>query len=55
MAARGQLKCRVHHQPLGATQAQVRVDECDCQRPLKDHGPLQRKSEVCLYSDRDLW
>jgi hypothetical protein len=45
MAARGQLECRVHHQPLGAAQAKVRVDKGDCQRPLKNHGPLQRKVE----------
>lgn len=39
MAAARELKRGINYQPLSAAQAQVRVDESNCQRPLPAHAP----------------
>ena len=44
MAATRELKRSIYYQPLGAAQAQVRVDKRNCQRPLLAHAPFREQA-----------
>ena len=44
MAAARELERGINYQPLGAAQAQVRVDESNCQRPLPAHAQRWEQS-----------